>query len=292
MFSLWVFITIRGPQKSTAAAAATAQTRLSLRVPVPALVIPAMSRMNRGELVTALQAFGETPPSKWTIPELRTRLLQLQEEHGVVTSKGKKVTDLRQHVVQLNQASKKKSVLQQYCDKLGVPINYQETIPQLQMTAMTKIYEISKPDGSDPVGFGKGAALTYDELREDKQYCQWLMKTWEEGSTCPQLSRFARWYQQIEMNPTVNTNKTDTKKTDEPNLTIKTPVKEEKAETVSSQSEATQEMVMVMRQMMMTMTEIKEELSDLHPERPRKKPDVQDEHMSQQSFEVVNRQGP
>lgn len=97
----------------TYTAAARAQTRFNSNLSKPTFSYLEMYKLRKGELIAAIEEFGETPPPKWTVPELRTRLLQLQEEHGVSTVKKK--TDMRQWVVRLNSASKKKAELQQFC---------------------------------------------------------------------------------------------------------------------------------------------------------------------------------
>ena len=154
----------------SAAAAATAQ-----ELPVPNL-LAMVSKMRREELAKAIQEYGETPPKSWTVAELRTRLAQLHDEHSVVPGKPAQ-TDLRKWVIKLNVASKKKATLQEFCLGLKIPLTMNETIAQLQKVAMTRIYEISHPDPTDPVGFGKASSLSYEEVKLDVNYCAWVLKT-------------------------------------------------------------------------------------------------------------------
>ena len=153
-----------------------------------------VSQMKKSELIEELRKQGETPPEKWGVVELRSRVLQIYEERGIPTKKNQR-TDMREMVVQLNKASSRKNTLQQHCRDLGIPVTGNETKPQLQKAAMIRIYEKSTPDPMDPVGFGKAAALTYAEIRSDTQYCNWVRTTWKEDpqGCCPQLGRLAQW---------------------------------------------------------------------------------------------------
>ena len=240
-----------------------------------------MYKLKKGELIAAIEEFGETPPPKWTVPELRTRLLQLQEEHGVSQVKKQK-TDMRQWVVRLNTASKKKAELQEFCRReLGQHVSGNETIAQLQKEAMVKIYQVSVPDPQDPVGFGKAASLTYEEVQQDQQYCQWVKTTWKEGGqTSPQLARLAQWLiAQDQPRPEITQDVKMLKTVKEPEITAKAKAVPKKpmdkietgyAESTASSS-STQMMLVVMQQMMETMKELKEEVAELHEDRPRKK---------------------
>ncbi|CAK9027252.1 Copia protein [Durusdinium trenchii] len=137
-----------------------------------------VSQMKKSELIEELRKQGETPPEKWGVVELRSRVLQIYEERGIPTKKNQR-TDMREMVVQLNKASSRKNTLQQHCRDLGIPVTGNETKPQLQKAAMIRIYEKSTPDPMDPVGFGKAAALTYAEIRSDTQYCNWERKMFD-----------------------------------------------------------------------------------------------------------------
>lgn len=152
-----------------------------------------LQKMTKAELIAEINKLGETPPSKWSKVELTTRLCQLYEEKGISYGRQQK-TELRKMVVALNQASRKKADLMEFCTQtVGVHISGNHTIPQMQKLALTRIYEMTTPDASDPVGFGKGASLSYAEIKEDKQYCHWVIQTSKEGTCCPQLARLARW---------------------------------------------------------------------------------------------------
>lgn len=236
-------------------------------------------------LIAELEKYGETVPPKWSMAEMKNRVAQLHEEHGVVPPH-KQRTELREMVIQLNKASQKKTMLQKHCHSLGVPVNGNETMATLQRAAMVKIYETSTPNASDPVGFGKAAALSYMEIQEDQQYCQWVLKTWEEGSTCPQLARLARWLDGEKKGTNVKT---------EPGISVKmethhsepTPVKTKPEPTApkgtaSLASASSSHVTEVLVNLVEAMQDLKEEISELKNERPRKKEAKSSEH----SFEI------
>ena len=230
-----------------------------------------MSKVRKEDVIHAIQEFRETPPSTWTLTELKMRLDQLRAEHGI-TKQNKGKTDLRQWVIQLNVASKKKANLQEFCKKLDLPLTHNETIAQLQKRAMAKIYDVSQPDPADPVGFGKAASLTYEEVKQDVNYCKWVVQTWEEGSTCPQLGRLARWLKEGPI--PVKQEEDALMKNPEPKLTALSQAtlakKEEDAHSTTSHA-SSQALLEAMATVMGTMKDIKEELSDLRQQRSRKK---------------------
>ena len=45
--------------------------------------MPPISKMTKADLTRAIEALGETPPEKWTVSELRCRLMELETEKGV-----------------------------------------------------------------------------------------------------------------------------------------------------------------------------------------------------------------
>eukprot|EP00438_Fugacium_kawagutii_P022582 Skav216777 [mRNA] locus=scaffold579:79004:79249:- [translate_table: standard] len=77
----------------------------------------------------------------------------------------------------------------------------------------------------------------------------------------------------------------------EPEVKAKARPKSSRASSSSSQSVTSQEVVNAMKMMVETMQEIKQELADLQPERPRKKTEIKDDQASQESFQMVNRKG-
>ena len=78
---------------------------------------------------------GEEAPAKWGVTELRVRLQELEEQHGIVRQTGR---------------SRTKSVLVEFCQKeLLIPLSGNETIPQLNKKAMDRVYQIAELSGQD-----------------------------------------------------------------------------------------------------------------------------------------------
>ncbi|CAE6972698.1 unnamed protein product [Symbiodinium sp. KB8] len=108
---------------------------------------------------------GETAPRQWT----RVELLQRVEEitgNDPTREKGKK----------------KEEESEQFCaDRLGMQVNYNLTIAQLQKDAMAVIASKTPPEPSDLVGFGRHASLSYARLQSDHpEYCRWVKEAQKE----------------------------------------------------------------------------------------------------------------
>lgn len=241
--------------------------------------MPSISSMTKGEVQAALRELGEEPPLKWKLAELQVRLMELEEEKGINLMRDRKSrqTELMAWVTQLNQAMKKKEKTQQFCQTdLGMTLTGNETCLDLQRKAMEKIYQISTPDGQDPMGFGEHASRTYLEVKNNyPDYSRWATQTVREGNHGQRLRRFVKW---LEMN--------ETEKGAKPNYLIKqenkvktegytkTRVKVEVAKDEDMESVIDQtEMKEMMTKMMETMGDLKEEINELRQERPRKKTD-------------------
>ncbi|CAK9018632.1 unnamed protein product [Durusdinium trenchii] len=263
-------------------------------VTVPNMV----SQMKKADLMAALEEFGETPPAKWTVTELRSRLLQLHEEHGINLSKNKR-TELREMVIQLNKASARKSTVAQHCADLGIAQSGNETKAQLQKAAMIRIYKTSKPDAYDPVGFGKGASLTYAEIKEDKQYCTWVKTTWQEdpNACCPQLARLAQWLLNQDVKMTKDSEPTRTKtgyRTQEPEPKVVSLKQEPKgtparssAASSASVSSSTQALELI-QHLAETMKELKEEIVEVKGNmNPRKERKSRGSEGTSDSFDMI-----
>ena len=74
------------------AAAAITDFKL-VKIPSPPLnrvflSMPSVNSMKKHELVAALEALGEHPPPSWKVVDLRSRLLELEEEKGIHRVKG------------------------------------------------------------------------------------------------------------------------------------------------------------------------------------------------------------
>ena len=162
-----------------------------------------MMKMTKPQLIEAIKARGEEPPSQWSRVELRDRLVSLMEAAGEEVG-GNKKTDLRQWITDLKQVQSQEGqppgVLR---DTVENDVDRNETVPVLQRQALKVTYEVSIPNAMDPVGFGKWASLTYGQLlREQPSYTKWVQETMlEGGNTCDyRLIRLATWL----MNQTID----------------------------------------------------------------------------------------
>ena len=179
--------------------------------------------------------------------------------------------DLQQWVLLLNRASRKKADLQKFNhDQLQLAVSESATIAQLQKQAMERIYQMSKADPTDPVGFGEHSALSYQEiLVSQPSYCKWVIKTSSEGQCCARLTRLATWLLTQKDKPVP--------------LPVPVAVPAQKGHSTSSEvsSSSTAALVGVMQQMMVKMDEMKEEIEEIRG-RPHKKA-VKTEEMDDQS---------
>lgn len=251
----------------TATAATSAQTVREPRTRSES-VLQMVLKLTRASLTAEMEKYGETVPAGWTMTELSHRVSQLHEEHQVKTGKHK--TELREMVVRLNRAGTRKASLQQFCQQeLGLPITGNETMKQMQNQAMVKIYQTTTPSESDPVGFGKGAALTYAEIKQDAQYCEWMIQTVEEGDACPQMVRLVKWLQESKEGKNAKSVKMETNIL-EPDPQLKIPKSAASRKKSSAASSSNSQMTHMLQELTQVVTALKEEVSDMKQERPRK----------------------
>eukprot|EP00438_Fugacium_kawagutii_P028245 Skav200118 [mRNA] locus=scaffold3069:77107:77922:- [translate_table: standard] len=158
-----------------------------------------MPKPTRAEMVTEMARLGGGPTRQWSCAEVMTRLNELRAENNLPPfGKAKQATPLRKEVIQPNAASKKRADLMNHViQHLGVPCTGHETIDQLMQIGLLKIYQVTEPSSEDPVGFGKYATLSYQELKEtQKDYAIWAMKTASENQSDYRLQRLATWLTQ------------------------------------------------------------------------------------------------
>ena len=145
-----------------------------------------LNKKTKAELTTLLfETFGEHAAARWTKGEISTRIRELQEARGDnIWTKGKQRTPLREQVVQLNRNKKNKSMLVSYAtNELGLMLNGNETMDQIEYRAIREIYQKAPPAAEDPVGFGRHASLSYRELQQNHPgYADWVKKTAKEGN--------------------------------------------------------------------------------------------------------------
>ena len=258
------------------------------------LQVSSMSDLTREQLRAALRATGEEPPASWTKSELR---LRLQEITGA--DLGQTIKKLNQGppseyqtwLRQLNQAKVRKALLQKFVsEKLKLTNVDNMTIPQLELAGLRKIYEISKPHPTDPMGFGKYSYKSYEQvMAENLGYCEWAKKTVSEGpDRCdPKLARFTRWLEMVNQEELVP----------EKNLfaKFKGPTKSNKKEASSSQASASSSqpssIEAKMETMINMMTELQGEVEKIkEDQKPRKKgPSAREVESDASSFQWSRR---
>ena len=267
---------------------ATASTAARQQLKVPTRLRHHSSRsmpsMKREELVQAIRAMGEEPPRQWSKTELQVRLTELEEEHGVTRVKGRQHTNLQLWMVRLNEAKKLKSTLVTFVEnELGLSVQPNQTIARLTQEAVEKIYHISKPSASDPMGFGCHANKTYEEvIQTEPSYVKWARNTVAEGPTCARLGRFVTW---LEMSENPSTTKMDTyTSVPQPRAKAKSQVSPRSVVTHSSSSTAMMAQTQAMFETVMNAVgSLKEEIDHLKEERPHKKSDTHTE----KSFSMI-----
>ncbi|CAL1171479.1 unnamed protein product [Cladocopium goreaui] len=218
------------------------------------------------EIFQALKELGEEPPAQWKNPELKVRLMEVEEELGIDKLRRSRhhQTELMTWVTRLNQ----------------------ETIPVLQKQAMEKIYLLTEPDGQDPMGFGQHASLTYAEVKSQHAgYCTSAQTTASEGQHSLRLGRFVKW---LNMEPKDQVKmphylaKQYVKSKGETETCVK--AEPEPSEAPTSSTQALVEAQHMMTKMMATMEEMKGELQELREERPRKKTEVKSEELTHEKL--------
>ena len=160
--------------------------------------VPHHGPYDRGGASREINKYGETPPTRWTKVELKCRLRELKEEHLETTDKPPRSfeTEYQVLVKKLNMASKLKNSLVEFCrNELKMSVQANETMSGLQRRAMDCIGQSTRPDGQDPVGFGKHAGCSYLEIAtEHVSYGEWVKTTAKEERDCnPRLLRLAAW---------------------------------------------------------------------------------------------------
>ena len=147
-----------------------------------------------------LKNLGESPPSRWTMAELKQRIIELKPELDEPTKRtDKEVTEpgtVRQWVRAVNKAKQRKTDMVELCaSKMNLSLSGHETIPVLEKAAMTWIYNHVEPTAEDDVGFGKYAALQYSDINlYYPSYREWIIKTdAEEAGADHRLRRLAAW---------------------------------------------------------------------------------------------------
>ena len=154
-----------------------------------------MPAMSKAQLIEKIQEYGETPPCTWGKTQLEGRLAELKHLHQVEEG-----SQTKSRVAELNKAARKKDHLLAYMKDNNIQHSGHETISQLLALGHRHILETTSPRGSDAMGFGKHANLTYSEVaNQDWNYVQWMLTTCQEagglkGTSDWRLKRFVQWY--------------------------------------------------------------------------------------------------
>lgn len=273
-------------------------TKLIVRLPVLGKLLAMSSRpMNRETLLTEIIALGELPPKTWTNAELQIRLEELRNQHGLPPlGKAKERTPLREIMIRLNKASVKKDLLIQFVrDEMRVPITGNELMNELKKKGILAAYNLAETSEEDPVGFGEHASLTYREIQQTQpRYCEWVMKTFQEGSVDPRLARLAKWLQKVpdaKMQPDVTPYPITLEELKEEGYLRKTKAeakpKSMAAPSRSSGRSSSSSQIQVLEHLVETVKELAEEVKSLktpEKERPRKKTTTK----SDDSFQVLD----
>ncbi|CAE7837991.1 RE2 [Symbiodinium sp. CCMP2592] len=252
------------------------------------------------ELRERLEKLGESPPKRWTKIELLQRIEEITGENlGVLAKTKREESEYQRMVKDLNRASRLKADLVKFCQtELGYDPGYNLTIAQIKREAMLRVYDKALPDPTDAVGFGRHCSLSYEEVKSSHpQYCTWVVKTAQEGECDPRLRRLAGW---LGNSPAeVSQARTEFQK----NIVEKKGIQNKgyaepppsprgatnKAAASVAASSASGSRVTVgsaqLQELLETMQYLKEEVSTLKEERPRKKGTIEDaESSSTQSY--------
>ena len=231
----------------------------------------------KSEFVKELEMLGETPPDSWTLADVKCRIHELRQEQGLGEKSNKKLTQLKSLMIEMNKASRQKAQLVSFAtQQLQIPLR-NETIAQIQVLCIKKIYMMTEPAGEDPVGFGEHCSKTYQQLKEEApRYAQWVMTTAkEEPEGDYRLRRLAHWLEQEKIMDT-----------DKNKILPRKVAPADKSKITKGSAGSSGNMESNMEMMQQTIQKLQEELAALHEERPRKKQSA--EEMSADSFSMVS----
>ena len=262
-----------------------------------------MSNLTRQQLRDLLAEKGEKPPMRWTRVELLMRVEELTGNNQSKTAPAQEASEYHQLVSKLNAASRRKADLQTFCkNTLGMEVNFNHTIAQLQREAMLKIYaRKTVPEPTDVLGFGCHADKSYAAVKKGfPEYCSWVTTTAREGQCDPRLRRFAGWLAN-DVNQVAQASE-DLEKNfslSESNLAPRTPKPEIKKKTSGYPTSATSSAAAMadgdsvtlssrqLQTMVATIENLKEEVAALKGERPRKKGSTDEPNSPDSDFSMV-----
>lgn len=261
-----------------------------------------MPRPTKSKMIMEMARLGEVPPREWSTLEVSARLDELRAEAGLPPFCARKEkTALRKMVISLNEASKKKATLQEFAvHTLGIPVSSHETMAQLQKSCLNKIYQTTEARGEDPVGFGKFSSLSYTEVMTNHpDYVSWMLQTMKEDETnCDvRFLRLGHWCQgQLQpkskpMQPVAREPISMATLQEKGYFNKKTKAMTARSQMSSASGAPSSAQMLEAQQMIQTLTgvvqELKEEVSHLKQERPRKEVKKEDDQASMNSFQML-----
>lgn len=148
-----------------------------------------MPTETKQELHARIVALGAEAPGHWTTMQLKAMLSELR-----ALQKAQGLDQLKNVMMVLNKAAKKKSTLQQLADDHHVPYTPNMTIAQIYGKLEEHLVSEIPPRPEDKVDFGKHGSLSYAELKEDhRDYAAWVVQTAKESDAHWRLRRLAGW---------------------------------------------------------------------------------------------------
>ena len=263
----------------------------------------AMYKMTKEQLKAELWKFQEHPAPGWTKVEIRQRLLELQGRDQEPTQRELTSTTLQNVTREMRKASKTKAALNQYCtEELNLTLTGNETKPQLEMKAMSKILEITPGESMDVAGFGRHVDRRYHEfLNELRSYGEWVVQTARENpqSSDPRLRRLAAWLEPRMAMETLTENRpkgypirgTSSSGNPTPRIPkaapkpLLKPKENDAAGSTTSSPEVVEDQAKKMTEMETMIRQLQDELASMRAERPRKQQAQADEEsMTDRSF--------
>ncbi|CAE7224831.1 RE1 [Symbiodinium sp. KB8] len=227
-----------------------------------------LNSMKKQELQNLLHKKGENPPERWTKLELKQRLIELDPNLEEASSSRRVGTELQQWVHKINKASAKKAHMVALCEtEMGLQLKGTETVAQMERQALQHAYRVAAPAAEDVVGFGKFAALEYQDInRYQPGYREWILKTDAESHECDyRLKRLATW---LRANPSLPKDKSVEDLLVENHKSASQTGKSSKA---SASSTTSGEIMQVLQQLAGVVQNLQEDVAEMREERPRRK---------------------
>ncbi|CAE7358286.1 nphp3 [Symbiodinium sp. CCMP2592] len=248
-----------------------------------------------------IKEFGENPPTRWNKAELQLRLEELSGQNAFVSArKTREQTEYQRLVQGLTQACNRKAQLIEFCqNSLEMRVNANWTMNEMKREAMHRIYQRSVPEPTDAVGFGKWAALTYEEVKiHHPEYVRWVVQTATESADCdPRLLRLAGWLENNPARVEVAAQRAAAKAEESKTRLVPSPPASEskdrksttsKASSARSSASSSDSKIDMLAEMVGA---LREEIADLKKEPRRKKAAAEvgetDTEMSQESYTMI-----